>query len=771
MKLHIDKIGYNNKPSDSIPKIKNRLQKVTTTKDITLPEIMNKLLRGYTISPGVMTGTKAEHWIEQQLFLVDIDNKDDGNPIQFISDALDICEQNNFPPAFYYLTYSHTEQIPRFRLCFVMDEVITYPGIRALIMETLIGLFSRADSSCSNADRVFFGTNNGVVPYKPEATISLDAIISFAERKPRELSKKLPHTGQLDHLIKEFDFKNYLQERNEMIHRETENYVMFENCEICGHKRDLVYYKSSNTFCCFGDGGKKVGTIIKYLELTEKLSTRKAIEYFKYTLCRIPRNNINTPNVEKLRDITNRLTQLKAHENYSLNDKGFGSLFADVFKDYARYNSTSNQWYFYNGKFWEEDKGAMNVSRKAKELFDALLMHATSIQDEHFKNYYLSYVFKLGQFRYRETMIKDARDKYFVEQTDFDTNVDLLNCQNGTYNLKNFTFLEHNPNDLLSKISNIVYDPFAKSPLFEKFIIEIMLNDKEKIEYLKKIMGYSLTTDTSLETMFIFHGATTRNGKSTLIETFSYMLGNNGGYSMTIQPQTLAYRQNKDSRQASGDIARLNGYRFLNASEPPKRMIFDASLLKTLLGRDSITARHLHESEFEFTPCFKLIMNTNHLPLIQDDTLFTSGRINVISFERHFTPNEQDKHLKDKLQQTDNLSGVFNWCIEGLRQFRKEGAIPPKTVVESTNDYQKNSDKIGNFINDCMVKSNANTKAGYAYEVYKSWCEENGYGIENKSIFFDELRGKNIFVKISTVNGKSEKNVVVGHVIKSDSIK
>jgi len=40
-------------------------------------------------------------------------------------------------------------------------------------------------------------------------------------------------------------------------------------------------------------------------------------------------------------------------------------------------------------------------------------------------------------------------------------------------------------------------------------------------------------------------------------------------------------------------------------------MIFDAALLKTLLGRDSIVARHLHEREFEFDPMFKLFMNTN----------------------------------------------------------------------------------------------------------------------------------------------------------------
>jgi putative DNA primase/helicase len=129
-------------------------------------------------------------------------------------------------------------------------------------------------------------------------------------------------------------------------------------------------------------------------------------------------------------------------------------------------------------------------------------------------------------------------------------------------------------------------------------------------------------------------------------------------------------KQNKDSRQASGDIARLNGCRFLNASEPPKRMIFDVALLKTLLGRDTITARHLHEREFEFVPIFKLVINTNFLPLITDDYMFSSGRINVITFDRHFEPHEQDRILKTRLREPENISGLFNWCLVGLRLFK-----------------------------------------------------------------------------------------------------
>lgn len=330
--------------------------------------------------------------------------------------------------------------------------------------------------------------------------------------------------------------------------------------------------------------------------------------------------------------------------------------------------------------------------------------------------------------------------------------------------------MPHNADDLLSKISNVIYEPSAKSEEWEKFINEVMQGDTDKTEYLQKILGYSLTADTNLETCFILYGATTRNGKSTLIETMLYMLGNTAGYGMSMRPETLAQKQNKDSRQASGDIARLDGCRFLNASEPPKRMIFDVGLLKNLLGRDSITARHLHEREFEFIPRFKLFINTNFLPLITDDTLFTSGRINVITFNRHFEPHEQDKNLKNKLIKAENLSGILNWCIEGLKLYYKDGAKPPQAVTTATDEYRTNSDKIGNFISECMERTGKNAKALDVYTRYKEWCLDNGFGVENKGNFFDELRGKGILAQSGTVKGVTVRNVVIGYELTEEEV-
>lgn len=476
----------------------------------------------------------------------------------------------------------------------------------------------------------------------------------------------------------------------------------------------------------------------------------------------------------------NRIESQKAHEQtldevlrdlhaerYETSDKGFGRLFATVFKDKHRYNPSRKDFMLYDGKKWVDDIEGLSARASAKDLSDALVKYAIGVDSD---GKYLKQVAPLCNIRNRNNMLQDSRDVYYFTNEDLDKNDYLLNVENGTLDLSGNEprFIKHSPDLMLSKICNVGYDPKATCKEWDKFLLEIMQGDKEKIQYLQKIAGLSLTGNTEQETCFILYGSSTRNGKSTFCETLIHLLGD---YALTMKPETLAIKQNLDSRQASGDVARLAGCRFCNASEPPKRMLFDTALLKSLLGRDSITARHLHQREFSFIPKFKLVINTNYLPTITDDTVFSSGRINVISFDRHFEPHEQDKHLKDKLRDKNELSGILNWCIKGLQLYRQEGLEPPKAVQNATEVYRTDSDKIGNFINECLAKTGKNSKAKDIYEVYVKWCEDNGYGCENKGNFFAELKTKGLFMSSGTVEGKSVRNIVRGYTIETDFVK
>lgn len=444
-------------------------------------------------------------------------------------------------------------------------------------------------------------------------------------------------------------------------------------------------------------------------------------------------------------------------------DISLSRLFAEILRDRARYNTTAKEWNVYTGIVWRIDNQSLTLEQWAKMFGRCLEIYAINQRSEtESSSSYVEYYSKLGSRANRKRLIEDSRDFYPVEANDFDRDPYLFNCLNCVVDLRTLETMDHDPELLLSKVGNVVYDPQATSPDFEKFLSEIMIGDTGKIEYLRRIFGYSLTGENTQEEAYLCYGSTTRNGKSTLLDTIGYLFGD---YGLNIEPESLAMRD-RNSRGASGDLARLNGCRFLHMSEPPKRMKFDVGLLKKLLGRDTLTVRNLYEKEFQFVPVFKLLINTNYLPIVADDTIFSSGRLKVIPFDRHFEPEEQDIHLRRKLKTRENISGIFNWCLVGLREYQEAGEIliEPKAVEVATQEYREHSDKIANFIEDALIEDpDTNVSAKDVYSAFSIWCRENGYGVEGKSNFLDELRSKDLLSKSGTVNGVTMKNVVKGY--------
>ncbi len=291
-KLHIDTKGYKDKElaKKEFGIIKNRVQQDSPPVEVPLKVVVEELQKGKSVSPSVMKGTKEKDFVEQQVFMVDIDNKKTDIPILTVEKAISICEKNHLPLAFYYFSFSHTEKLEKYRLVFVMDKVITDKVLRDTIIRRLIDLFEQADTSCTNADRVFFGTNKEAKILDLKARITVDNILKIPPKTTIVKKKKTSRADkELERLINDFDFFSYLKERNGNIVRDNPRYIMFENCEICGHKNDLVYYPETNSFNCFSDKGKKEkigGTIIDYLKEVYKLTPSKAITKFKKELCK-----------------------------------------------------------------------------------------------------------------------------------------------------------------------------------------------------------------------------------------------------------------------------------------------------------------------------------------------------------------------------------------------------------------------------------------------------------------------------------------------------
>ena len=440
-----------------------------------------------------------------------------------------------------------------------------------------------------------------------------------------------------------------------------------------------------------------------------------------------------TPDISR---VTLSLETMQPHVNprYGREEIGIGNAFADFFKPIARYNRDRGIWYIYDGTVWQPDSENLAVMELAKILADKLYVYALQIRDEDTRKRYIERVKKLQYRKNRKTMVEDAKSVFPVSHKVFDRNTSLFNCRNGTLDLTTGEFRAHDPGDFITLMSGVIYDPDMACPRWESFISEVMMNDSGLAGYLQKALGYALTGDTFLECLFILYGATSRNGKGTTMETFLKIMGD---YGKTSNPEMLSTKFGASSVSGpSEEIARLAGVRFVNISEPEKKITFNAALVKRLTGNDTINARYLHENSFDFRPVFKIFINTNYLPNVTDMTLFDSGRLKIIPFKRHFEENEQDKGLKAFFAEPENLSGIFNWCLDGYKKFMEEKLDPPQAVTNATAEYKNESDRIGQFIEAWLEEGEGfEVRSSSVYKVYCHWCDEYRYHSENPKNF------------------------------------
>ncbi len=453
-------------------------------------------------------------------------------------------------------------------------------------------------------------------------------------------------------------------------------------------------------------------------------------------------------------DYINKIKEAGFGENpiYPQNDIGIAQLFYDLHKGTALYVSEAKSWYAYDGKRWNRDEGGFMTMERCKSFVTAFGEYA--IQAHADDSEFLKWAGKLTSRRNREGILRDAMSIAPVGIAVFDRDAMLLNVQNGTLNLRNFTLQAHNPADMITKLAAVRYDPKATCARWERFIDEVTCGEKEIAVYLQKAAGYSLTGLTDYEQFYILYGEKTRNGKTTLIETIAAIMGD---YSRNTQAQSLA-RRSIDGSAATPDMARLKGARLVTVPEPEKGLELNIALIKQLTGGDTYTARFLNANPFEFKPEFKLFINTNHLPRTADDTVFASGRVKIIPFERQFTEQEQDKGLKKLFHRKENKSAILNWAVTGWRLIKEVGFDTPPRIAAAIETYRSEADLIGIFLSEyTSAEEKGRLSTSLLYSYYSSWAKDNGYRPLSNRPFVADLR-RRFEIKPDCKKG----NVIIG---------
>jgi putative DNA primase/helicase len=341
-------------------------------------------------------------------------------------------------------------------------------------------------------------------------------------------------------------------------------------------------------------------------------------------------------------------------------------------------------------------------------------------------------------------MIKLAQSEQGIQvHTDeFDKDPLLLNILNGTIDLKTMKLLPHRRENLITKLvpvelhksRNLCAKPHC--PTWRNFLMRSFQGSRKMIAYLRRVVGYALSGETIEQCLFFLYGLGA-NGKTTFMETTRGLLGD---YAVQADFSTFT-KQNRSA--VRNDIARLRGARFVSAVEVDSGEHFHEVLLKQLTGEDRVAARFLYQEFFEFAPQSKIFLVANHKPEITGTDHAMWRRVQMIHFNVTIPEEEQDARLKEKLKQ--ELPGILSWALHGYREWAALGLQPPEEVIQATEQYKTEMDRIGGFVGDCCVLSPTQTAtAKDLYEAYERWCLENGEEILPKQAFGRRLSDRGL---------------------------
>lgn len=362
--------------------------------------------------------------------------------------------------------------------------------------------------------------------------------------------------------------------------------------------------------------------------------------------------------------------------------------------------------FVYNQRFWAE---------VAQEVVKTFLVEAA-------KAFGVNQL-ESSHYGYRERLFQQFLATAYFESVEPPADVVLINLQNGTYEIGPRTRRLRTPraSDGLTYQLSFSHNPAAECSLFREFLKRV-LPEEELQQILAEYAAYVFTKNLRLEKALLLFGSGA-NGKSVIFHVFNALLGKenvtNFSLSDLLQEHNRAQIANK----------LLNYGSEINATTTK-------DIFKNLVSNEPIQARLKFGNSFLMRDYAKLCFNANELPrdIELNDSYFR--RLIVIPFRVRIPDHEQDAELADKIIR-DELSGVFNWVLEGLERLLKNKRFTASEIVKNTiAEYRRDADSVASFLDE---EGPQKGQLKDVYACYRTYCLESGFRPLGKKNFKQRL--------------------------------
>ena len=385
--------------------------------------------------------------------------------------------------------------------------------------------------------------------------------------------------------------------------------------------------------------------------------------------------------------------------------------------------------FLYNGTYWNE------LDKDDFQRFLGEIVEKMGVPE-----------FTAKYFLFREQLFKQFLAVAHLEQNPPSPNKVLINLQNGTFeiNSKGIQLRPFDRADFITYQLPFEYDTQAKAPIWQKYLDRVV-PDKERQDVLAEFLGYIFLKHGSslkLEAALILYGGGA-NGKSVFYEIVKALLGreNISHYSLQSLTEEKGFYRAKLTNKLLNYASEINGK-------------LEASFFKNMVSGEPVEACLKYGQPFTMTDYAKFIFNCNELPKEVEHTPGYFRRWLIIPFDVEIPKAEQDTELHNKIIK-DELSGVFNWVLEGLNRLLEQKKFSNCNAAKAAlEQYKLESNSVQMFLNDRNYQSSPNDYKLIRdlYKEYRDYCIEDGNSPFKKQNFIKQI--KSLGFVIGEVSGR-----------------
>lgn len=409
-------------------------------------------------------------------------------------------------------------------------------------------------------------------------------------------------------------------------------------------------------------------------------------------------------------------------DNWFFTDAGNAQQFARRYGDRIKFNRNRGKWMEFDGRRWNLDTGEGAAQRCFAEMGEVMwqtIGQQGSPEGKMALAKWANYTNSAAGLRAALSLAK-AREEIEVFENDLDQEPYLLNCLNGTVDLRRGGLKRHDSKDLLTQLAPVKFpQKDVKIDVWMACLDKWHRGDQEAIGYLRRLAGMCLTGDTSSRVFPIFYGAG-RNGKSVFLDTLMALMGDYA----TVAPRSLL-RVGQHEEHAT-ELASLLRQRMVIASETKKGMKLKTDLVKAMTGDSKLKARFMRKDFFDFTPTHKTILVTQSLPRVDEDGDAIWDRVQKMEWGVRITEEEQNTKLMDELKA--EWPGILKWAVEGCLEWQKAGMlVPTDEIREQTKAYREDQITLKDFLDAaCETGDGFFEPVASMRKAYMEWSRDEG---------------------------------------------